>query len=612
MQPDPLYVPRAIPALIYDGECGICRQWVDYWRRVTGARVVYRSWQEAASEYPAISIDEFRSAIQLIEPDGSVRSGAAASFAVLRHASGRAFGWWCYTHLPGFGPASEWAYRFLSRHRGLLAALTRILWGLPLEPPRYDIVRWLFLRGLGLIYLAAFASLAVQIRGLVGSSGILPLAPWLAAVHRDLGASAYWRVPTLLWLDPSDGALVACTVAGVVLAAAAAIGAVERAALIALFVLYLACTWAGQVFMSYQWDALLLEAGFLGIFVTSGSRIAVWLGRWLAFRYFFMAGAAKLVSGDPTWRHLTALRYHFETQPLPTPLAWHAAKLPNAILTFGTAAALTVEVGLVFLIFTPRRLRAAAACCLLAFQLAILLTGNYNFFNLLSMLLCVFLFDDAALRHVVPARLAAWIVRHAPRPGRRATTLAAAVALIVVPVGIARLSQQLFGRDLPVAGAIASAVSPFLVVNSYGLFASMTTSRPEIVVEGSNDGEHWQAYTFRYKPGTVTRAPSWNIPHQPRLDWQMWFAALNGPRRAYWFANFVVRLLEGSTGVVALLRNDPFPGHPPKYVRALLYDYRFSDAATRAATGAWWTRRLLGVYFPPVSLADDARARATR
>jgi Lipase maturation factor len=376
-----------------------------------------------------------------------------------------------------------------------------------------------------------------------------------------------------------------------------------------LFVLYLSYFYAGQDFMSFQWDLLLLEAGFLAIFLTGRSRIVVWLYRWLLFRYLFLAGAVKLLSGDPTWRDWTALTYHFWTQPLPTPLAWYAAQLPHWMLVAATAAALAVELVLVFLIFLPRRLRFVAACSVLLFQMLILLTGNYNFFNLLSMLLCIFLFDDAALRRVMPEWLAAWVRNRALRPGRAATIIATVLALVVVPVGLNRIWQRFTGADLPVAGALTEVVAPLLVVNPYGLFAVMTTARPEIVIEGSADGHTWREYVFRYKPGPMLRAPSWNIPHQPRLDWQMWFAALGTFSQNRWFGSLMLRLLEGSPPVLALLDLNPFPDHPPEYVRARLYDYRFADPSVHAETGQWWVRRDEGFYFAQVSLAELGRAR---
>ncbi len=318
-----------------------------------------------------------------------------------------------------FAEASEWSYTFFARRRDLLSRATRLLWGPALEPERNTLVSWLFLRLFGAIYVAAFASLGVQVLGLVGPDGILPLGEYLSAARQGWGAAAYWRLPTLFWLGSSDTVLLAATMIGVVLGLLVTLGIWVRPALIGAFVLYLSFVYAGQVFMNFQWDLLLLEAGFLAIFLTAGSHIIVWLYRWLVFRFLFLAGAMKLLSGDPTWRNLTALDYHFWTQPLPTPLAWYAAQLPHWVLASATAVVLAIELGLVFLILLPRRLRTIAAWGVLLFQLLILLTGNYNFFNLQTMLLCIFLFDDAALRRLVPSRLASWIEVPRAAPGRR-------------------------------------------------------------------------------------------------------------------------------------------------------------------------------------------------
>jgi hypothetical protein len=257
-------------------------------------------------------------------------------------------------------------------------------------------------------------------------------------------------------------------------------------------------------------------------------------------------------------------------------------------------------------------LRAAAAWCVLSLEILIALTGNYNFFNLLTMLLCVFLFDDAALRRFLPARLAAHIAGLAPRPGKTVTTIAAVVALLVVPAGVNRV-WELFAREgIPVVEGVSDALSPLLIVNRYGLFAVMTTARPEIIVEGSADGQEWREYEFRYKPGALSRRPPWNVPHQPRLDWQMWFAALGGSWEEPWFIGFLHRLLEGSPPVLSLLAVNPFPDHPPKYVRAALYDYRFADPATHTATGQWWVRRKEGNFSPAIALSDFARPARPR
>ena len=596
------------PTLVYDGDCAICRYWVTYWQGLTNERVVYRPYQEAATDFPTIPLEAFQRAIQFIEPDGHVYSGAAAIFRVLRQAPGRAAWWWCYSHLPGFAGTSEWAYEGAARRRGLLNRVTKLLWGPALQVERYVLVSWVFLRLFGAIYVAAFASLGVQILGLIGHAGILPLGDYLGAAHWALGNSAYLLLPSLFWVNSSDTALVLGTVVGALLGLLVVVDRWTGPALIGLFALYLSYVYAGQDFMSFQWDVLLLEAGFLAIFLTGGSRIVVWLYRWLVFRYLFLAGIMKLLSGDPTWHGLTALEYHFWTQPLPTPLAWYAAQLPRWLLIGGTAATLIIELGSVLLIFLPRRLRAVAACCVLLLQSLIVLTGNYNFFNLLTMLLCVFLFDDVALGRLIPQSLESWAQARAPLRGRAATVTATALALIVVPVGLNRIWQAFTRTDLPVVGALTQAVSPLLIVNPYGLFAVMTTTRPEIVIEGSTDGRVWREYVFRYKPGPLFRPALWNVPHQPRLDWQMWFASLGSVRDNPWIVSLMRRLLEGSPSVLALLDSNPFADGPPKYVRAQLYDYRFADRRTHIVTGQWWIRRPEGLYFPQVSLADFGRA----
>ncbi len=591
------------PTLVFDGDCGICRHWVDYWRALTGERIAYRPYQDAAGDFPAIPRDDFKRAMVLIEASGQAYAGAAAAFRLLSYAPSRGAWWWAYAHVPGFAPLSEAVYTVLSRRRGLLAGLTRLLWGTPLEPQRTILVSFLFLRGLGLIYAAAFYSLAVQILGLVGRDGILPLPEYLAAARDGWGAEAYWQLPTLFWLDQSDALLVAGAWTGVALGLLVALGQAQRASLIGLWILYLSYVYAGQLFMSFQWDLLLLEAGFLAIFLTGGSAIVVWLYRWLLFRFLFLAGLVKVLSGDATWRQLTALDFHLWTQPLPAPLAWYGAQLPHWLLGTATAATLLIELVLAFLVFLPRRPRMALALFVIAFQLAIVATGNYNFFNLLTMLLCLFLLDDAGLRRLVPCTLTARAYRRAGPPGTTATALAALLAGLTVPIGLNLIWQPLMERNLPLAGALGEALSPLLIVNPYGLFATTTTTRPEIVLEGSDDGRTWRQYVLPYMPGPPARTLTWNIPYQPRLDWQLWFASYGSVAQNRWTLRVAQRLLEGSGPVLKLFAANPFPDHPPRYVRAQLYQYRFADPGS----DAWWQRRLDGAYFPQLSLADFAR-----
>jgi hypothetical protein len=306
------------------------------------------------------------------------------------------------------------------------------------------------------------------------------------------------------------------------------------------------------------------------------------------------------LSGDPNWWNLSALSYHFLTQPLPTPIAWYAANLPQGGLRFATGATFFVELVLPFLIFTPRRLRFCAAFGILLLEVLIFVTGNYNWFNLQTMLLCLTLFDDAALRSVLPRRLA----ELAPRPStppRAVTVAASALAALLVLCSLVKMDER-FGGDPPAwSEAVDGLVSPLQLVSAYGLFSVMTTERNEIVMEGSDDGVHWQEYEFRYKPGDIMRPPLWNIPHQPRLDWQMWFAALDDPRRLPWFWRFLERLLNNEPTVTALLAKNPFADKPPLYVRAQFYTYSFASPEEKAK-GQWWDRNLWGEYFPAAHL----------
>ena len=592
------------PLLIYDGDCSFCRIWIDYWQRLTGDRVQYAPFQEVAENFPQIPLENFQRAVQLISPNGTAMSAARAVFTSLSYAPGKRWLLWSYENLPGFAPISEWGYRLIAAHRDFFYTLTVFLWGDRLAPASYHLAGELFLKALALIYFIAFASLGVQVLGLFGSNGILSTGNFLQAVYTNYASNSYTLFPTIFWLNSSDVVLQLVCIAGSLLSIALFFGLAKRVVLILLFVLYLSLVSVGQDFLSFQWDALLLETGFLAIFMDSSATITIWLFRWLLFRLMFSSGAVKLLSGDPTWRNLTALDYHFETQPLPTVFGWWMYQLPEWFHQLSTVVTYFVELIVPFLIFTPRRVRFFAAASIVVFQLLIFLTGNYAFFNLLTIALCLFLLDDAALRRLMPRRLADRLVKkniHQPPARTRRRVMIGSAVVIITLSGFRFLGG--LGDDVPQPiEAVLSALAPYRIFNSYGLFAIMTTSRPEIVVEGSNDGQTWLPYEFPYKPGDLRRPPLWVQPHQPRLDWQLWFAALGSYRQNPWFVNFIVRLLQGSPQVLALLADNPFPDAPPKYVRAMLYDYHFTDLATLQASGDWWRREAIGVYLPAISL----------
>lgn len=599
-------LPKA--TFVYDGDCGICREWVNYWRQITGDTVEYRPYQEAAADYPQIRIDDLEQSVHLIETDGSIRKGAEATFSLYTGRPPHSLLPWLYHHLPGFAALSEGSYRFFARHRKLLACLTRLFWGRDMKPVQYSLTRWLFLRLLGCVYLAAFASLGLQITGLIGSNGILPLTGYLDALQEHYGYRAWLQAPMIFWLHAGNGFLQLVCWGGAVLSLLVIFNRCTVPALLVLFGLYLSLFHAGQVFTGYQWDLLLLEAGFLAILLPTGSAVVIWLYRWLAFRFLFLSGIVKILSGDQTWDSLRALHFHFETQPLPTPLAWYAHHLPDRLLTAATAATLIIEVVLVFLIFAPRRFRLLFAWLVIAFQSSILLTGNYNFFNFLTIGLCLFLMDDAHIRSLMPGK----VFNKRPfgrtrAPGKRTLAMVVLIAVMVIYSGVEQFVHMVGGGRRAETGPLTELLQPLHIVNSYGLFAVMTTLRHEIVIEGTSDGRAWQAYEFKYKPGDPGRAPPFNIPHQPRLDWQMWFAALRDPDRTTWFGNFLVRLLQDEPAVTKLLADNPFPVEPPRAVRARFYEYHFTTPAQAGSGDNWWQRTLVGDYYPAIALRQEVR-----
>jgi len=327
----------------------------------------------------------------------------------------------------------------------------------------------------------------------------------------------------------------------------------------------------------------------------------VWLFRWLLFRLRFLSGISKLLSGDPTWSGLTALNYYFETQPLPHVGAWYAHQLPEWLLRVGTGATLVVEILVPFLMFFPRRWRFLAAWVTILWQVLIILTSNHNFFNLLTIALCLFLFDDRALQRVLPVswrRRAEARALLTPVPRRRvalATTMAAAV---ILPASIIEALPLLgISRPIPWVSTWIGWLEPYRIANRYHVFPTIETERIEVQISGSLDGKDWRPYLFRYWPVELDRIPPFVVPHQPRVDWMLWFVP-SSPFFLDWLDRFLHRLLEGSPPVVGLLAGTPFGAQPPRMLRVDLYRYRFTTLQERAATGEWWRREYLGPFYP--------------
>ena len=633
--------PPPKPLMIWDGECHFCKRWIERWREITAGKVDYATYQEAAARFPEIPIERFKRAVAFIEPDGEAFFAAEAVYRSLRYRSSRKWLAWSYDHVPGFAGISEAAYKFIARHRSLGSTFTRLLWGNDVRPPTYFWARRWFLRMLGLIYLIAFVSLWIQVDGLVGSNGMSPVNRFLPAVRQQLGPDAYFLFPTLCWFDSSNAFLHFLCGGGVVLSLLLIFGIAPGLLLTVLFVFYLSLTIAGQVFLNFQWDVLLLETGFLAIFLAPWrlwpreliwwpglapsvptspvSRAGLFLLKVLLFKLLLMSGIVKLTSGDDSWgwvNHsfhwsaLTALDYHYWSQPLPTVFAWWADKTPEWFKHFSVAFCLAVEIIVPFFIWAPRRPRLIAAGLVIFLQIIIALTGNYCFFNLLTIALCFLLIDDGSTARSLERRDLASPASHELRsPNTNSVTyrLSTYAALAVIVVTLPINAWLIFGAFKPQSrppGWLANLyeqLEAFRIVNGYGLFRVMTKDRGEIVIEGSVDGIEWTPYEFKWKPGDVKCAPGWCAPHQPRLDWQMWFAALEAPEQNPWLAGLIVRLLEGSRDVTGLLAHDPFPDKPPHYIRAMFYRYSFTTPEERRQTGAWWKRQELREYLPTIS-----------
>jgi predicted DCC family thiol-disulfide oxidoreductase YuxK len=646
--------PPPKPLLIWDGDCDFCRLWIERWRQMTAGKIDYCIYQEIADRFPEISSDEFNRSLVLIEPDGTAFFAADAVYRSLAYRRSREWLAWSYDHVPGFAAVSETAYGLIARHRKFASAVTRLLWGKDVRRPTYVWAQRWFLRALGMIYAIAFVSLWVQVDGLVGSNGLSPVNQFLAAVRRQVGPNAYGLLPTLCWFNSNDAFLHFLCGSGVVCSFLLIFGVAPALLLAALFVLYLSLAIAGQDFFNFQWDVLLLETGFLSIFFApwrlwprelllwpklfgvppSGgpdgvnaelrasratapvSAAGLFLLKLLLFKLMLMSGVVKLTSGDDSWWNLTALDYDYWSQPLPTVFAWWADKSPEWFKHFSVAFCLVVEIIVPFFIWAPRRLRLIAAGLLIFLQLAIAITGNYCFFNLLTIALCLLLIDDSVVgtnhqivreKNVAALGLPAVALAKA---GDRALPqrLCVYAGIIVIIVTLPINAWLIFSAFKPLSRpprALANLyerLQAFRIVSGYGLFRVMTKDRGEIVLEGSSDGIDWLPYEFRWKPGDVKRAPGWCAPHQPRLDWQMWFAALGTPRENPWFVGLIYRLLKGSHEVNDLLANNPFPREPPRYVRAMFYRYRFTTLDELRHTGAWWKREELHEYLPTLSL----------
>ena len=545
----------------------------------------------------------------------------------------------------------------------------------PREGPGHLWARWLFLRSLGLVFFSAFYSLAFQIRGLIGPEGILPAGEYLKRLGENSGHMAYWLAPTLLWLNSGPVALQVLCWSGLVASILLALNLWPRAAVAVCLVAFLSFVSAAQDFSSYQSDGMLLAAGFLCLFFAPPglrpglgerqppSRASLFLLRWLWFRIYFESGLVKMLSGEPQWRDLTAMDHYYENGPLPDWIGWYAQQLPHPYQAGIALFTLVTELGLVWMLFLPRRWRIVCFFIVTPFQIGIILTANLAFLNHFVLALGVLLLDDRFLRSVfarpglratnqkqeiagstleiqkagsenrsstIETRSAApdfgpatpnssaspwslitrrWslLFSYVSLVARHASLFLTAICLSWISYVTTALLLLMLAPWLPLPSAPIEALEPFRIANQYGLFAVMTRARYEIEFQGSRDGTAWVAYPFRYKPQDPREPPRLYAPYQPRFDWNLWFASLGHWRENMWVVRTETLLLKNSPSVLSLFAGNPFPGAPPREVRAVVWQYWFTDLTTKRATGLWWRRELRGLYAPALEREPDGK-----
>ncbi|HTQ61901.1 MAG TPA: lipase maturation factor family protein [Candidatus Solibacter sp.] len=526
--------------------------------------------------------------------------------------------------------------------------------------------RWIFLRALGVIYFSAFFSLVFQIRGLVGSAGILPAGEYLKNIASQVGYARYWYAPTVLWFSSGSHMLVALCWVGLAAAVLLIFNVWPRCMLVVCFVCFLSFVSAAGDFSGYQSDGMLLEAGFLSLFFAPTGfrpgfgemrppvRASLYLLLWEWFRIYFESGVAKIMSGDPEWRRFTALDEYYQNGPLPTWIGWYVQHLPHWFHAATAFLTLALELVLIWASFLPRRIRIALFFVVTPWQIGIILTANYTFLNYLVLMLGFLLLDDRFLTRFFPAQWKKPVLNRATSSASEPNALGEDALSILEPPAVPYTSEvnaeskslsekckTIHSRLSPVRVAVVaiilswifyatsvqmiwmispvplpatpvSLLEPFRIANRYGLFAVMTRGRYEIEFQGSNDGKTWVAYPFRHKPQELDKAPGIYAPYQPRFDWNLWFASLGD-----WHDNPMVlrtesRLLSNDPDVIALFSRNPFTEAPPKEVRAVLWQYWFTSLAEKREQGLWWRRQFVGLYAPAIQLVPGGGIAVTQ
>jgi hypothetical protein len=526
-----------------------------------------------------------------------------------------------------------------------------VSWLFDTGPCNRFVPRWIFLRALAVFYFSAFFSLLFQIEGLIGPRGVLPAERFLDAVQGQAGLLRFWYAPTLFWFASGSYMMMAVTWLGLIASVAALCNLWPRLSFFVCFICFLAFVAAAQDFSSYQSDGMLLEAGFLALFFTPRgllpgwgmasppSRASLFLLQWEWFRIYFESGLVKLLSGDTQWRNFTAMDEYYQNGPLPTWIGWYVEHLPHWFHAATVAGTLAMELVVVWMLFLPRRARLICFCIVTPWEIGVILTANYTFLNYLVLALGFLLLDDRSVRWLLPRRLRDSLPQDTPEhdAARKETSLSilesseegtedrprvirgiadyfgairlCAAALMLAWIGYATTAEmiRMLWSDLPLPTAPIAALEPFRIANQYGLFAVMTRGRYEIEFQGSNDGQNWTPYLFRYKPQALNEAPRIYAPYQPRFEWNLWFASLGDWQQSNFVALTEERLLENDPDVLALFRGNPFTQAPPRYVRAMLWQYWFTTMDEKRRTGNWWRRNLMGLYAPVLTRQPDGK-----
>ena len=499
--------------------------------------------------------------------------------------------------------------------------------------------RWLILRALGCIYFSAFFSLVFQIRGLIGPQGILPAGEYLQAVaHSFSYTRGLWFAPSLFWFSSGPHMLTAVCWVGMIASLLIVLNVWPRGMLVICFLCFLSFVSAAQDFSSYQSDGMLLEAGFIALFFSPAgirpglgaasppSRASLFLLQWEWFRIYFESGVAKLAGGDPEWRHYTAMDEYYQNGPLPTWIGWYVQHLPHWFHAATVFATLALELGIVWMLFLPRRWRIVCFLIVTPWEVGVILTANYTFLNYLVLALGFLLLDDGALLRVLPqmwkrfleARASSAVVEGGqiqPQSSGnwRICFDAGKIYLATIFLGwvfYATTAELLWMFSaLPLPTTPVELLEPFRIANRYGLFGIMTRGRYEIEFQGSDDGTTWVAYPFRFKPQDVNKPPAIYAPYQPRFDWNLWFASLGSWRDYSIVPKTEELLLSNDRDVLSLFANNPFPNAPPHQVRAVLWQYWFTTMAEKRAQGLWWRRQFMGLYAPTIEREPDGTFR---